>query len=238
MARIHDLPELERPRERALRYGIESLSNHDILALLISSGCRDKSAMDIAYDLLSQSRGLNNLVNMPFVDLLSHKGIGKNKAIKIVAAFELAKRFQISQVENKIVEDSEEIYQRYKHVLSNSNQEHVYLIILNRKKQIIHEVNLYKGTEDSVNYSHLHIIEQIILHRGAYFYVVHNHPNGSLSPSEDDIFFTTELIRQCNKFKIVLLDHIIVSRNGYYSFSKQLPTSKTTEVHSMALSEK
>lgn len=220
MGKITDLPTLERPREKAIRFGIEKLSDYELIALLIGSGSVNSSAMDIAYKMLSDNNGLFHLVKKPFRDLINYKGMGERKAIKISAAFEIAKRFQnLKKNDREIVEDSSAIYLRYKERISESyNQEMVYLIILNSRKRIIHETNLYKGNESSVNYSYKQIIHQVLLHDGHNFYIVHNHPSGDLIPSEEDIFFTINLIRECKKVKIRMLDHLIISPYGYFSF--------------------
>ncbi len=224
MGKIIELPKLERPREKALYYGIEKLSDYELLALLIGSGCKDNSAIDIAYAMLRDSNGLASLVNKPFSDLLSYKGMGKNKAIKIEAAFEIARRFQsLKKGEVEKVLDGRVIYEKMKTsmLFKNSIQEHLYLIILDKQKNIIHQVNLYKGNENSVNYSSLQIIKEVLLHNGHFFYIVHNHPSGILEPSQDDIFFTINLINESRKMKITMLDHLIISENGYYSFLEQ-----------------
>ena len=224
MGKIIELPKLERPREKALYYGIEKLSDYELLALLIGSGCKDSSAIDIAYAMLRDSNGLASLVNKPFSDLLSYKGMGRNKAIKIEAAFEIARRFQsLKKGEVEKVVDGRVIYEKMKTsmLFKNSTQEHLYLIILDKQKNIIHQVNLYKGNESSVNYSSLQIIKEVLLHNGHFFYIVHNHPSGILEPSQDDIFFTINLINESRKMKITMLDHLIISENGYYSFLEQ-----------------
>lgn len=225
MGKIIDLPSLDRPREKAYRFGIEKLSDYELIALLISSGCKEKSATDIAYAMISQNNGLSNLINKPFSDLINYKGIGKAKAIKIEAAFEIARRCQSHQKYDKEkVEDSLFIFQRFKAsvlAFNNSYQEQLYLIILDRKKRIIHEMTLYMGNESSVSYSNRQIIQQVLIHNGHFFYVIHNHPSGSLEPSEGDLFFTVNLISECRKFKIKMIDHLIVSQKGYYSFLSQ-----------------
>ena len=225
MAKVNDLPLLDRPREKALFYGIETLADHELLALLIGSGSKDSSAIDIAYFMLRDNNGLYSLVNRPLLDLQNYKGMGKAKAIKLSAAFEIAKRFQNKKYDGKeVICDSGPIYQRMKKILGYTefpNQEIVYLVILDAKKKIVHQTNLYKGTESSVNVSTMQVIQQVIIHSGRYFYLVHNHPSGNLEPSEEDTFFTVELVKQCPKFEITMLDHLIISNRGYYSFLRQ-----------------
>lgn len=225
MIKINDLPTLERPREKALYYGIEQLADYELLAILIASGSKNYSAIDIAYFMLRDNSGLYNLVQKPFQDLLNYHGMGKAKAIKLAAAFELAKRFQNKcPNHDETIKDSNMIYERAKPLLSHSfypQQENLLLIILNKKKKIIHEVNVSKGSESSVSASNMQIIQQVIMHSGKYFYIVHNHPSGEIEPSEDDIFFTVSLMKECSKFGIRMLDHLIISENGFYSFLRQ-----------------
>ena len=219
LSKIKSLPTLERPREKAFHYGVDKLSDHELIAILISSGTVDFSALDIAYKMLSDHKGLLNLVQKPFSDLLNFKGIGKSKAVKIIAAFEIAKRFNsLKSIREEFPASTNEIYERYKYHVSSIDQEYLLLIILNSKKHIIHEVNLYKGNESSVNCSWRQIIKQVLVHNGKYFYIVHNHPSGDHTPSQKDIEFTTTLIKESQKLKIRLLDHLIISDNGYFSF--------------------
>ena len=219
MGKINDLPKLERPREKALHYGIEKLSDYELLAILIASGCKDSSAIDIAFAMLRNSNGLANLVTKQFSDLVHIKGMGKIKAIKIEAAFEIARRFQsLKQVEGEEALDSDMVFQMFRPRLLNIfnvNYENLYLIILNKQKRIIHEINLYKGNE---NYVMRQIIQQVLLHNGHFFYIVHNHPSGELKPSEDDVIFTLAIVNECKKMNIKMIDHLIIAEKGYYSF--------------------
>ena len=216
---IKQLPSLDRPREKALHYGIEKLSDSELLAILIGSGAKEDSALDIAYQMIRESNGLFHLVEKPISDLLNFKGIKKAKAVKIIAAFEIAKRYNSTKPpEPEEDVDNEFIYKRYKTLLSKSEQECVYLVILDKKKHIVHEVNLYRGNETCVPFSKSQIIREVYIHRGTYFYIIHNHPSGSLFPSEEDIVFTTDLIKECKKIDLILLDHLIISHSGYFSF--------------------
>ena len=219
MNKIKSLPTLERPREKAFHYGVDKLSDHELLAILINSGTKESSAIDIAYRLLQDNHGLYNLVRKPFSDLLQVKGIGFSKAVKIMAAFEIAKRFNsLIPIDDDIQLNSNFIYEKYKHLLSTINHEGIYLLILNRQKKVIHEVNLFKGNESSVACSWRQIIQQVLIHNGKYFYLIHNHPSGDHHPSEEDINFTTTLIKESQKLNIRLLDHLIISSSGYFSF--------------------
>lgn len=217
--RMSDLPPLERPREKALRYGVSSLSNHELLALLISCGYIDYSASDVAYQMLSESGGLLNLSLKTIHDLLSIKGIGESKAIRILSCFELAKRLERTRINNQIyLLTTESVFLKYRSMFSLCQKEHVYIVILDKKKRVLHEASLYLGTSREVNCSALEIAQQVIIHNGSCFYLLHNHPSGNYQPSEQDILFTTELINTSKKLGIMLLDHLIISEKGYFSF--------------------
>lgn len=224
LGKIKDLPVHERPREKAIRYGIETLADYELLALIIGSGYKGHSALDVSYDLLSKKSGLINVIGLPYVTLSKYSGIGKDKALKILAAFEIAKRFQSlkDDLNYKLI-NSNYIYQRYINKLMSDfdNQEFLFLVILDKKKNIIHETNLYKGNENSVNYSIKQIIKKVIQYGGRFFYIIHNHPSGSLKPSPDDCSFTMNLIADCKNLGLTLCDHLIISSMGYYSFLEQ-----------------
>ena len=227
MGRIKDLPISLRPREKAYRLGIDKLSDYELLSILIGSGCQDHSASDIAYKMISDARGLNSLITRPYTDLLNYKGIGKNKAIKIIATFEIAKRFQISKsnYDHEVI-DTIKIFKKLSYELMNSPQEFMYLFILDKRKRLIHEVNLYKGNERAVPYSVDQIIREVMIHRGSFFYIAHNHPSGQVAPSDEDVFFTTEIISAIRNMNFQMIDHLIISTDRFYSFM----TQKTTKI--------
>lgn len=219
MNKIKDLPPLDRPREKALRYGIEKLTTVEILAMLIGSGGKDNSALDIAKAMVEDNHSLINLADKSVTELKEYKGISDARALNLSAVFELAKRYQ-----EKVWEESKDeinidfLYQKYAPRLITASQEMLVLVILDKKKQITHEITLYKGGHNKLTLSYRDIFKQIIIHNGYYFYVIHNHPNNDLYPSKDDISFTVELTRKCDKLDITLMDHLIFTENGYYSF--------------------
>ena len=217
--KMSDLPPLERPREKALRYGVSSLSNHELLALLIGSGYIDYSASDIAYQMLSESGGILNLSLKTIHDLLTIKGIGESKAIRILSCFELAKRIeQTKKSTDTILISTQSVFLKYNSMFSYCSKENVYLVILDKKKRVLHETSLYLGTSKEVSCSPLEIAQQVIIHNGVYLYLLHNHPSGNCQHSEQDIIFTAELINTSKKLGIILLDHLIISEKGYFSF--------------------
>ena len=221
MNRIKDLPVYERPREKAIRFGIETLSNDDLIALLIGTGYRDVSALELAHKIISDNHGLFNLFRLPYAGLLDVKGIGPGKALILSACFELSKRYDASRFLDEEIIDSDILYQRYVSRLRSLNKEVLIVVVLNRKKRIIYEEIVYKGSEKSVDCPPEEIVKKVLIHTGKYFYLIHNHPSGNCLPSDGDISLTTEVMNKAHRLHVYLLDHIIIGSNGYYSFTER-----------------
>ena len=219
LSKIKTLDAYCRPREKFLRHGANSLSDSELLAILISSGTQNMSAIDIANKMMSDNLSIFNLANKEFSFLLTYSGIGQATAIKLAAAFEIAKRYQFIRLEKEEnAVDTKYLYQRYSLRLVHQEQETLQLIILNTKKQIIHEETLYKGNSHSVSFSSKDILKRVLLHKGKYFYLIHNHPSGISTPSDDDILFTGELVIIAKEMEVNILDHLIIAEDGYFSF--------------------
>ncbi len=216
---IKELPTLDRPREKAIRYGLDSLSDVELLTLLISSGYRGSNALQLSNDLLNEFKGLKNLSEVPISELLKFKGIKEAKALNLKAMFELHNRLLRKEIEEKEDEaTSEYLYNKYKSILSNSEQEHLYLVILNSRRKIIREKRLYIGTENNMVFSYKNIWSELIKNNGKYFYLIHNHPGKKCKPSKEDAIFTSELFLESNRMKIPMIDHLIIGNDGYHSF--------------------
>ena len=221
--KIADIPKCDRPREKALLYGVETLSDAELLAIFINYGQKGHSALDIANDLLTASNGLYNLSNLNQKDLVRIKGIDKVRCLQLSVLFALMNRIKNKKIdmEDKPV-DIDYINKKYNDYLNNMDSEVVLLLVLNRNKKIIHETIVYKGNFSSVSTEINEVIKTVILHDGYYFYLVHNHPNGSREPSPQDLLLTFRLNSSVKKMKIRLLDHIIVHRGGYTSVNSYL----------------
>ena len=224
MAKIKELPKYERPREKALRYGIGSLSNEELIAILLRTGTKDSSALDLAHKLNSESRGLTNLFNMPYRAILDINGIGPGKALILSSCFELCSRYLKSLSGEAGPVNLDSLLRRYYLRLRNEDNETLTLITLNQRKEIIYEECLYKGNEISVDCQPEQIVKKVLFHNGKSFYLIHNHPSGNYQPSNSDAYMTTEIVRQSRKMDVKLEDHIIIGNNGYYSFKKMTLT--------------
>ena len=221
MGKIKDLATIDKPREKAERFGIESLKDEELLAIIINSGTVGHSSLDIARDLLKETYYLSELMNKPAAYFMSFKGLKKAKATKLLAALEIARRINEKQrlvYEEKVSVNSESLYQRYSLSLKGLEQEVLAIVILNKNRQIIFEKILYQGNDANIYVNTRDVLRLLIVHNGYYFYLIHNHPDGHLSPSELDAKFTKKIKEKAAKINVTLLDHIIITKNGYYSF--------------------
>ena len=224
MGKIQDLANIDKPREKAERFGIDSLKDEELLALIIDFGTVGHSSLDIARDLLDDCHYLNELLYKPKQYFLSFKGLKTAKALKLMAVLEIARRISEKQrliYEEKTIVTSDSLYKRYSITLAKMTQEVLAIVILNKNKQIIYERILYQGDDSNITINSRDILRLLMIHNGYYFYLIHNHPNNSFYPSDLDIAFTRRIREKAKLFNVKLLDHLIISQNGYYSFLHQ-----------------
>lgn len=203
-----------------MRYGLSSLSNEELIAILIRTGTKDESALDIAHRINSNAHGLKNLFHTSYQALLDINGIGPGKAMILSSCFELCNRYLSSMHGETGKVTTTDIYNRYALELAKDNKEIFVLVILNRKKAIIHEENLYHGSELHIDCQPMEIVRKVIKHNGRYFYMIHNHPSGDITPSKEDIALTADIVGISHRLNVTLVDHIIIGDNGYYSFQE------------------
>ena len=224
--KINDLPICERPREKLTRYGAESLSNIELLAIVIGSGNKQRNAMDIAYDLL-KDRGLYGLIKTPFKDFSKINGISNVTSIKLASILELSKRISEMKIEQVNAEiNADYIYKKYNQKLLAFDQEVFGIIICDKNKNILSEKILYKGTGHRIYTDNKDIFREIFISGGSKFYIFHNHPSDDPLPSDFDIAFTFNLLKESKKYELDMLDHVIISHNGYFSFKEEKEDEK------------
>jgi len=217
---IKELPDLERPYEKFINCGVEALSDAELLAIIIKSGSRELSSVELARSLLVHKNGnLLNLYDYSFEDLIKFSGIGKVKAIQLKAIAELAVRISKTQKKHDLnMNNSKSVAGYYMEQLRHLSKEHLVCAFFDGKCNFIGDEILSVG---SVNYAFVSPkdIFTAALNIGAVsFVILHNHPSGDPSPSQDDIC-VTERIRECSRLlDIEFLDHIIIGDNCYYSF--------------------
>ena len=208
----------DRPREKMIQRGVSALTNSELLAILLSSGTRDQSALDLARTILQELDGLPQLARASVAELKHFKGIGQAKALLLVAAFELGRRKNIQNQEPLKVTSSEVVAQYLIPLLSDLNQEVFYVLFLNRNNEIKAERMFFQGGVSSTIIDPRLVFKEAVHQLASGIILAHNHPSGNLVPSQADIESTQKLTAAGKLFDIHVLDHLILSNHGYYSF--------------------
>ncbi len=213
----------DRPREKLLNKGIDSLSDAELIAILIGSGNRKESAVELSKRILSDTQNnLNNLAKLNVNELQKFKGIGEAKAISIIAALEIGKRRKISEViERKKIRNSKDIFQIFGHKLGDLPYEEFWLILMNRANKIMEIKKISSGGVSGTVIDIKIILKAAIEKTASSIIVCHNHPSGNTKPSNSDISITKKLKDACKTIDVSLLDHVIVSYSDYYSFADE-----------------
>jgi len=218
---IHDLPKDERPRERLVKFGEQALSAQELLQLILGRGVAGESVAVTAQKLLAQFGSLQKLAEASIEELSSIKGIGLAKSAQIKAAFEISRRLstQAPSYKSKELTDPEKVYRLIKSKLKDYHKEHFYIIALNSRGHSIAEVSV-----GSLNASVVHpreVFTEAIKNKAASVVFAHNHPSGDPEPSEDDLLLTKKLVESGKILGIEVFDHIIVVKDGFFSFKNK-----------------
>ncbi|HAO03381.1 MAG: DNA repair protein RadC [Chitinophagaceae bacterium] len=213
----------DRPREKMLLKGASSLSNSELLAILINNGSKTRSALDLAKEiLLLGANNLNELGKLSIHDFQKVKGIGNAKAITIAAALELGRRRHSEEILQRIkINNSKEIAVYLKTILKDFNYEVFVALFLNRSHKIISYEIISKGGISGTVADPRIILKKALDAGASSLIICHNHPSGNLQPSQQDDLLTQKIKSAALYFDIKLLDHIIVSEEGYYSFADE-----------------
>jgi len=220
---IKDLPLNERPREKLLKYGVSSLSNAELIAVIIRTGHLEDNAIDLANRILSlDSSGIGYLSQVTVEELTKINGVGYCKAAQIVAAIELGKRISSRSADARLKVDSPiVIVELLMEEMRYLNKEHFKVVLLNTKNQIISIEEISIGNLNS-SIVHPREVFNIAIKRSANSIIlVHNHPSGDSTPSKEDISITHRLIDAGNIIGIKVLDHIIIGDNNYVSLKQR-----------------
>lgn len=221
--RIHDLPAEDRPRERLLSQGADTLSNAELLAIFINTGTKGENAIQIAQRLLKEFKGLRDIARRGAKELADIHGLGPAKAAHIAAAFELGRRAAREEVKTQRMDQPNLIHAYIGEEMAALGYETVRVILLNTRCEMIHDEVIFQG---SLNESVAHpreVLRCALVHRAWGFVLVHNHPSGDPSPSEADRHFTRRIRDAAQTMRIEFLDHLIIGapRTGqkpYFSF--------------------
>ena len=213
----------DRPREKLLSNGAENLSNSELLAILIHHGSKEKTAVDLAKEILRLGKdNLNELGKLSIKELMKIKGIGEAKAITIAAALELGRRRQAaSSLEKSVVSSSSDIAIYLQTRLKDYRHEVFAVLFLNRANKINHFQIVSEGGITGTVADPRVILKKALEEDAVSIILCHNHPSGSLKPSKADEVLTDKIKEAAGYLDIKVLDHIIVSDDGYYSFADE-----------------
>ena len=217
---INQWAEEDRPREKLMRMGAEALSNAELLAILIGSGSTKESAVDLMKRVLNDcNNNLNTLGKMSIIQLCEYNGVGEAKAITILAACELGKRRQMETPEERpMLSTATKIYNHMHPIMHDLDVEEFWLLLMNQDYRLIKKVRIAHGGITEVSVDVRIIMREAVLANATVIAVCHNHPSGSLRPSQPDNDITAALQQACNVMRIRFQDHVIVTDGAYYSY--------------------
>ena len=221
--RIKDWALEDRPREKLLNKGISSLSDAELIAILIGSGSKNETAVELAKKILSTvQNNLNELGKLGVEDLKKAKGIGSAKAITIIAALELGRRRKLADIQaKKKITGSKDVFDYFQPLLGDLPYEEFWILLLNRSNRIIEKHKISQGGISGTIIDVRVILKNAIEKLASSLILCHNHPSGNLQPSESDMKITSKMKEAAKIMDIQVLDHLIVTDSSYFSFADE-----------------
>lgn len=222
-APIREWAEDDRPREKLLLKGRQSLSDAELIAILMGSGSRDESAVDLAKRILRSTQdNLLELSKFNVQDLMKFKGIGEAKAVTIIAALELGKRRRgAAAINRKKITSSKDVFEYFSAVIGDYAFETFFILLLNRANKIIRHLQISEGGITGTVADPKKIFKMALEHHATSMILCHNHPSGNINPSDADIRLTRKLRDAGDMLDVPVLDHIILGEERYYSFADE-----------------
>lgn len=215
---FREVPVNERPRERLINQGASSLADYELLAIILRTGTKEESVLEVARKLRKNFESLCDLNDVTFNELIKFNGIGKAKAIELLAAVEIGKRVANPVVLNTIIQTPKDAYKFLKHRMQYLYQETLIAIYLNIKNEVITDKIISVGTLDRTIIHPRDILKWALKLSCYGFIIAHNHPSGDPTPSEMDKQMTDLIIKSAKTVGISFIDHIVIGKNKYYSF--------------------
>lgn len=217
--KIKDLPLEERPRERLKEKGPTSLSNEELIAILLRTGNKEESVKELALRVIKSLTNFRDLNRITYRDLMKIKGIKEAKAITIVAAIELGRRLATKEELKKLkVTSAEVLYEHFRLKIIDTKQEKLFAVFLNTKNEVISYETIFIGTQNKSLTHPREIFNAAIKNSAVKIILLHNHPTGDVTPSKEDIEFTHNIKNLASMMQIPLIDHIIIGDTKYFSF--------------------
>lgn len=213
----------ERPREKVMANGIQYLSDSELLAIILGSGTRNLSAVELARKILGKSgNNLHELGRQSLSELLRVKGVGPAKAVSIMAAMELGRRRAgIQQVEKIPVKSSNTVFRLFHPLLGDLDHEEFWLLMLNRANKVLGRFKVSQGGLSGTVIDTRIILKRALDSLASSIIVCHNHPSGNIQPSDADVKITEKLKKAAEMLEIKLLDHVIIADKSYFSFADE-----------------
>lgn len=214
---MHDIPDHDRPRERLFSLGAKSLSDSELLAILIGSGTKSENALIMAQRIITNAGGLLALARTPATELSQQHGLGRAKSAKIIAALELGHRLSALPPEARPQILSAIDAVSLMRDMNTLTQEHVRVMLLDTSRRIINTITLYIGTVNASVIRVSEVYREAVIRNSPAIILIHNHPSGDASPSPEDIELTRALVAAGRLMDIQLLDHIIIAGQKWTS---------------------
>ena len=223
MHSIKDWSADDRPREKLIEKGSKSLSDSELLGILLGSGSRNESAVGLAKRILNYAQNnLTELGRLGVDDLMQFKGVGEAKAVTLCSAFELARRRKSEVIERIKITSATDVFNEISPFLADLNHEEFWVFYLNRANMVLRKEKISSGGIAGTVVDNKIILKKALLNLASSIILVHNHPSGNLNPSIQDKKVTRKMKLACELLEINLLDHLIIAGNSYYSFADEL----------------
>jgi DNA repair protein RadC len=218
--KIKEMLEDSRPRERLVKYGIENLSDAELLAIILQKGTPQENVIDVSNRVINK-HGLDKLSECSLKELQEIKGIGFAKACQILALFEFNKRYNLAKQASKHIKSAEEVFNLFYEKLKDEKQEKFVVLMLNSKNWVIGEKVISQGTLDFSTAHPRDIFKAALKNSASRIILVHNHPSGDPTPSESDRQLTEKLIEAGELLGITVSDHVIIGNGEWWSWREE-----------------
>ncbi len=220
--RIMDLHESDRPRERLASLGPQALSNAELLAILLRVGVKGENAVTLGQRLLSKFGGLSGLHRAPFEELVDQYGLGEAKASQIKAAIELGRRLTLETPEERpAINSPADAAALVQYEMSALEQEHLRVILLDRRNRVMETAEVYKGSVSSSQIRIGEVFKEAIRKNASALVVIHNHPSGDPTPSPDDVAVTRAIVQAGKLLDVEVLDHLVIGQGKWISLKER-----------------
>jgi len=218
--KILEMEKNSRPRERLQEFGVESLSDAELLAIILRTGTRAENVIDMSNRLIALY-GIDELFNCTISELEKIKGIGKGKAMQLLAVSELGKRIRLKEKRKEKIKTAKDVFCLFEEKLKYEKQEFFYVILLNTKNNILSIQKISQGILDASIIHPREIFKPAIRNSASRIILIHNHPSGDPTPSEEDLDITKKLKESGELIGIEVLDHVIIGDGRYWSWVEE-----------------